>query len=225
MVGPRCARRRMTDRMSSNDHRSSDAQHPHRSAESRETPSRSPTLSRVRSHLVLGQMVLAAVRFDDEAIAHEKVDAAHSRNRHLSPQVDSRGPQSQSDRSSPYPTRSWGRIARRDSGVRSRDAATNRSRVSHRDHPLVQHRVQHNRPAPPRRDSSPLTPPRFLSDRSHCGLVDPAGAGGRIELRDATGVLARSSGCAMQNREPRCRGGARLTRNSGHPRRQTARKT
>ncbi len=94
-------------------------------------------------YLILGEVVLSAVRFDDEPIAHKKIDAPYSRNHHLSAQVDSRGPQSQSD--DRLGTRfalgvaTLGKIV----GCEPR-RCHDRFGVGHLDHPLVQHRVQHN---------------------------------------------------------------------------------
>lgn len=93
--------------------------------------------------LVLRQVVLTAIGFDDEAIADEEVDAPDTRNLDLTLQSDSGGPQSQSDH------RLRTRLA---SGVAPLGEVKackprrchNRSRFRHVEDPLVQHRVQHD---------------------------------------------------------------------------------
>ena len=87
--------------------------------------------------------MLATVGFDDEAVAHEKVDAPHARNHHLSLQADSGGPQSQSDHR--LRTRlAFGITPLGKVQARKTRRCHNRFRVCHVNHPVVQHRVQHD---------------------------------------------------------------------------------
>jgi hypothetical protein len=88
-------------------------------------------------------MMFTAVGFDDEAIAHEKVDAAHFRDHHLSPQLDPGSPQSQPDHG--LRTRLASGVASlREVQVCKTRRCHNRFRVGHVDHPFIQHRIQYN---------------------------------------------------------------------------------